>query len=52
MEKRLSGTCEEFCPSREVKLRRRERLVHKLESDKVVSRESREEREQLIIYHF
>ena len=37
MEKRLSGTCEEFCPSKEVKLRRRERLVHKLESDKVES---------------
>ena len=35
MEKRLSGTCLEFCPSKEVKLRRRERLVHKLESDTV-----------------
>ena len=39
MEKRLSGTCLEFCPSKEVKLRRRERLVHKLESD-AVGRES------------
>ena len=37
MEKRLTGACQEFCPSREVKLRRRERLVHKLESDKVES---------------
>ena len=35
MEKRLCGACTEFCPSKEVKLRRRERLVHRLESDKV-----------------
>ncbi len=35
MEKRLNGACTEFCPSKEVKLRRRERLVHRLESDKV-----------------
>ena len=35
MENRVAGLCREFCPSKEVKLRRRERLVHRLESDKV-----------------
>ena len=35
MEKRLAGACREFCPSKEVKLRRRERMVHRLESEKV-----------------
>ena len=50
MEQRLSGTCQEFCPSKEVKLRRRERLVHRLESDKVRSLKVR--REKLMIYDF
>ena len=50
MEKRLSGTCLEFCPSKEVKLRRRERLVHKLESD-TVERDN-ERGEERIIYYF
>ena len=35
VKNRVEGLCREFCPSKEVKLRRRERIVHKLESEEL-----------------